>query len=410
MTSKERILAAWNGKSYDHVPLTTWCFGFKPPSKLIWEKNGKPVRNWYSLRMEHLHTLNEPWELEDDFKRVLAWRSIGIDDILDVSVPWSIDPEVSWRDYTLQVKNNMKYPVMVREYETPSGNLRHAVNRTNKHEREGWVIQPDHVPLFEDYNIPRAVEHAVSNIKDIPVIKHLYMAPDYDAKSWFKKRMANVKAFAEKNSVAVQAWSAFGMDAVVWLMGAEGAILLAIDNPDAFNKLLDIVTETDYARTKLAVTTLGVDMVVERGWYSSTDFWSPKIFKQFLFPRISELAKLAHKYGKKFGYVMTTGVELLGPMLADAGVDVLYFIDPIQDKITIEKALELFDVRMTLVGGANSVSLFESDKGKIKDEIHHAMDVLASTNRFILHPVDAIFPDTPWEGLEIMIKTWKEYL
>jgi len=409
MTSKERILAAWNGKPYDHVPLTTWCFGFKPPSRLIWEKNRKTVRNWYSLRMEHLHTLTEPWELEDDFKRVLAWRAIGLDDIIDVSVPWSVNPEVSWRDYTLQAKNDMKYPVMVREYETPLGGLRHAVNKTDENEREGWVVQPDHVPLFEDYNVPRAVEHAVSSIKDIPAIKYLYVAPDDDAKSWFKKRMANVRDFAERNSVAVQAWSAFGMDSVVWLMGAEGAILLAIDNPKAFNKLLDIVTQTDYERTKLAVTTPGIDMVVERGWYSSIDFWSPKIFNHFLFPRISELVRLAHKHGKKFGYVMTTGVELLGPRLVDAGVDVLYFVDPVQDKITIEKALDISHKRMTLVGGINTVSLSASDRGKIKDEVHHAMDVLASTNRFILHPVDAIFPDTPWEGLEVIIKTWKEY-
>ena len=37
------------------------------------------------------------------------------------------------------------------------------------------------------------------------------------------------------------------------------------------------------------------------------------------------------------------------------------------------------------------------------------MDVLGPTNRFILHPVDAIFPDTPWSGIEAMIEAWKEY-
>jgi len=31
------------------------------------------------------------------------------------------------------------------------------------------------------------------------------------------------------------------------------------------------------------------------------------------------------------------------------------------------------------------------------------------TKRFILHPMDAIFPDTPWEGLETMIDEWKKY-
>jgi len=31
--------------------------------------------------------LPQTWTLEDDFKRVLAWLSLGIDDVLDVSVP-----------------------------------------------------------------------------------------------------------------------------------------------------------------------------------------------------------------------------------------------------------------------------------------------------------------------------------
>ena len=35
MTSKERILAALNGEPADHVPLTTWCFGFPAPDDCI---------------------------------------------------------------------------------------------------------------------------------------------------------------------------------------------------------------------------------------------------------------------------------------------------------------------------------------------------------------------------------------
>ena len=75
MNSRERILAACNGQPPDHVPLTTWCFGFQPPPHLRWQRNGREVRFWYSKRLEHIHTLPQPWELEDDFQRVLAWRS-----------------------------------------------------------------------------------------------------------------------------------------------------------------------------------------------------------------------------------------------------------------------------------------------------------------------------------------------
>lgn len=410
MTSKERILAAWNGISADHVPLTTWCFGLPVPPRLRWKNKGEEITFWYSKRMEYLHTLPpQTWDLEDDFKRVLAWQSLGIDDILDVSVPWSMNPEVTWKDSRLKPTINEHYLVLVREYSTPAGTLRHAVRQTEEKQGDGWVIQPDYVPLVEDFNIPRAVEHAVSSPADIPKLRYLFGPPDDKAKRWFTERVQKVREFAEKNDVPVQAWSAFGMDAAVWFTGTEKSILMAMDEPKAFGELMEIIAEADLGRTELAASTSGVDMVVERGWYSSTDFWSPKLFDTYVYPHIVKLAEMAHKYGKKFAYVMTTGVEKLGPRLADAGVDVLYFVDPVQDNISLEKVRDALGQRMTLVGGTNALSLASGDRQRIEKEIKHAIDVLGPTNRFILHPVDAVFPDTPWEGIEQMIEIWQKY-
>ena len=409
MTSKDRILAAIDGKAKDHIPLTTWCFGFLAPEQLRWKRDGREVKYWYSKRLEHIHTLAEPWTLEDDFKRVERWLSLGIDDILEVSLPWSQGVDVTFEDSKIPAGQADKYPVLVREYETPSGPLRHAVRQTGEEACAGWVIQPDFVPLFEDYNIPRAVEHAVSSPADVPVIKHLYGAPNLRASAWFAERMTKVKAFADEKGVLVQAWSAFGMDAVVWLTGTEPAIMMAMDAPEAFGQLMEIIAETDYARTELAAKTDGVDLIVERGWYSSTDFWSPSLFDKYVYPYVAELAALTHKYGKKFVYVMTTGVEVLGPKLADAGVDVLYFVDPVQDKISLEKLKELLGARIAVAGGTNALSLASGDPARIRSEVKRAIEILGPTDRFILHPVDALFPDTPWQGVEQMIEAWKEY-
>ncbi len=403
MTSRERVLAVLDGRPPDHVPLTTWCFGLPAPAALRWERNGRPVRYWYSLRMEHLHTLPEPWTLDDDFARVRAWQSLGVDDLLDVSVPWSMHPEVQVKDSALP---GDRYPVLVREYATPAGPLRHAVRKTDP-EPPGWVVQPDHVPLIEDFNIPRAVEHAVSGPRDVPAIRYLFAPPDGLARQAFAARMAQVRAFAEEHGVAVQAWSAFGMDGVVWLTGTETGVLLAMDEPEAFGQLVDAIAETDYARTELALSTPGVNIVVQRGWYSSVDFWSPALFDRYVLPHLKELASLAHRHGKKLGYVMTTGVGILGPRLADAGVDVLYFVDTVQDRVSLEDARAALAGRMTLVGGANAITL--GDPARVRHDVRLAMDALGDSNRFILHPVDALFPDTPWEGVEALIAAWKEY-
>ncbi len=411
MTSRERILAALNGKEADYIPMTTWCFGFPAPSHLKWETKGKPVDFWYTKRLEHLHNLPIPWTLQDEFKRAAAWLSVGIDDALEVSVPWSMDGEVAYKDSLIQpgqAGGDERYPVMVREYTTPAGALRHAIKRTGD-EGPGWPLQPDCVPIIEDYNIPRAVEHAVSGPDDVEKIKYLFAPPNGTQKEWFAGRMDKMKAFADEKGLFTQAWTAFGMDAAVWFTGTQGAIMMAMDAPEAFRQMMETIFKTDYTRTELAAQNDGVDMVCQRGWYSSTDFWSPSLFDRVVFPYTKQLADLAHKHTKKFGYVMTTGVETLGPRLADAGVDLLFFVDPIQDGISVEKAKELFGDRMTMVGGTNALSLQCGNPQRIRDEVKRAIEVLGPTNRFVLHPMDAIFPDTPWDGVEQMIEAWREY-
>jgi hypothetical protein len=411
MTSKERILCTLNGKRPDHIPLTTWCFGFQPPEHLKWASKGEIVNYWYTKRLEFLHSLPQVWSLEDDFKRALAWLSLGVDDVIDVSVPWSLSHQVTWKDSVIPPGGeggDVQYPVMVREYDTPLGKINHSVRQTGK-EPDGWPVQPDHVPVIEDYNIPRAKKHLISEASEIDKLQYLYCPPDAGQRSWYDERMASVRKFSDDHGLFVQAWTAFGMDAVVWFTGVDGAVTMSMTEPEAFQKLINIVEATDYARTELAVKTPGIDMVCQRGWYSSTDFWSPELFIAYVLPGLKKLTALAHKNGKKFGYVMTTGVETLGPLLADAGVDLLYFVDPVQDGIPLTKARELFGNRMTMAGGINSISLASADIEKIRNEVKAAIDILGPTNRFILHPVDAIFPDTPWRGVEAMINAWKEY-
>ena len=70
---------------------------------------------------------------------------------------------------------------------------------------------------------------------------------------------------------------------------------------------------------------------------------------------------------------------------------------------------DLLARRVTVVGGTNAVSLASRDLKRIRDEVRRALDVLGPTQRFILHPVDAIFPDTPVESVMTMIEAWQQY-
>jgi hypothetical protein len=61
------------------------------------------------------------------------------------------------------------------------------------------------------------------------------------------------------------------------------------------------------------------------------------------------------------------------------------------------------------VWSISALSLAGADAGRIDREVAAALQALAPTGRFVLHPVDAIFPDTPWEGVQMLIEAWKKH-
>jgi len=366
------------------------------------------VAYWYTMRLEHIHTLPETWDIYQDFRRVDKFLSIGLDDIIDVSIPWSMHPNVKVKDWVKPPTILEPYPLMGRKYETPSGIIRHVVRKTGEIQGPGWVVQPDHVPLFEDFNIPRGVKHAISSIEDIDKLIYLLYPPNDEQMKTFEDRMAKIKAFAKERGVMVQGWSAFGMDGVVWLCGAQNAVIMAMENPSEFHTLTDIIHEFDKMRTEIMLSIGGVDMVVQRGWYSSTDFWSPSLFRKFVLPYIKELSKMAHQAGVLFAYVMTTGLMELLNELKEANIDLLYFADPVQDKIDLREFKKQVNGVYAIAGGINSgVTLGSGTQDEIKKAVYSAIEDLGPQG-FILSPVDALFPDTPLESFEAMVKAWRE--
>jgi len=408
MNSRERLIAAIRHEKLDHVPMCCWCFGFPAPPQLRWTREGQEVPYWYTMRLEHIHTLPEQWTVEDDFERVRRWTSLGVDDVLEVSPPWGMHPEVRVRDWQESPTSSEQHWLLCREYQTPAGSLRHVVRRTDEKVGPGWVVQPQHVALFEDFNIPRGTRHAVVGPEDLPKLRYLLQDPSAGQLAAYRERMSKVRRFAQEHGVLVQGWSAFGMDAVAWLCGVERAVMAAMTEPDFFQELIDIIYDFDRRRTEMMLEAGGVDMVVQRGWYSATDFWSPALFRKFLTPRLSKLAAIVHQAGALFAYVMTTGALAMGDELLAGNIDLLYYADPVQDKTDLAVIKEKFRGRLAVAGGISSaLTLYGGNREEIRHAVHTTITKLGPTG-FILSPVDALFPDTPWTSVEAMIEAWRE--
>jgi len=90
-------------------------------------------------------------------------------------------------------------------------------------------------------------------------------------------------------------------------------------------------------------------------------------------------------------------------------VDLLYYVDPVQDKADLAEVKVKVGGRMAVAGGINSgVTLARGSLEEIRQAVHAAVHTLGPGGGFILAPVDALFPDTPWSSVETMIKSWQE--
>ena len=203
------------------------------------------------------------------------------------------------------------YPVLVREYQTPKGMLRHEVRQTGEEQARGLGDPARHRSPDRGLQHPArgtAPRERAGGRGTARVL--LPAARRRGARRGLPSAWREVKQFPGTGEDPVQAWAGFGMDAVVWFCGTEGAILLALDHPREFQELFESITETDRARVELAAAHPG--RRPRRGDGAGT---RPRTSGR---PRSSSSSSSRTSarspppptaHGKKFAYVMTTGVE-----------------------------------------------------------------------------------------------------
>ena len=185
---------------------------------------------------------------------------------------------------------------------------------------------------------------------------------------------------------------------------------MALDKPDVFGALLDLIHEWNKRNLEILLD-MPVDLVVQRGWYEGTAFWSPGLYRQFFMPRIEELTNMVHQSGRLMGYIMTTGFMPLLGIFTEIGYDAHYYIDPVPSgsAVDLRQVNQKFANRIAVIGGLNSpVTLEQGTREEIRREVFDAVHILGPGGGLVLSPVDCIAASTPWESIEILIEAWKE--
>ena len=343
----------------------------------------------------------------DQMEFVERQIEMGLDARVELpELPIRFHPDVQIRTWREDVPG-YPYPLLHKEYITPAGRLKAEVWRT-----PDWPYGDD-VPLFDDYIIPRSRKFLVTDDEDLEPLRFLFCDPTDEDVARFKEEVKLLKGFASKRELLVSGgWEptsgdggCMGVDGLMWLCGIEEAILLSMDKPQLFEELVQIVHRWNLKRMEIVLEE-GVDLIVKRAWYEGTDFWSPSLYRRYMFPALKREAEIAHQAGALFGYIITSGFMPILDQIIEAGVDVLIGVDPVQGKgVELEKLKEKAKGKLCLWGGVNGFVTMElSTPQQVERETRRAIEVLGPDG-FILSPVDNVRDDSEqtWRNVIAML-------
>jgi hypothetical protein len=316
-------------------------------------------------------------------------------------------------------------PLLHRSYETAAGILTATVRKT-----EDWP-HGDRLPLFGDHIAPRATKFLVSGPDDLEALRSLLVEPTADDIASFRQEAAERARFADdRGFLLTGGWGAarrplaedrgligsdYGTatitDALMWLCGATQPLLWAYDDPGFLSELISLLEAYNRRRLEIHLES-GAKVIFHRGWYEGTEFWSPRLYQQFVFPTLRREAELCHQAGVYLAYILTSGMLPIAEMIVEAGVDVVVGIDPGEGKgTTLEAVRSSLGGKIGLWGGVSGpLTVERGTEEEVRAAVQAAIAALAPTGRFILSPVDNVTDrgELAWRNVKVLVSTWRQ--
>jgi hypothetical protein len=384
MSSRERVITAINCRQPDHVPLLN--------------RDGIPQRYWPDRRREDRAFRNQ-------YERIVETLKAGIDECVAINPPFILNENVKTRIRKERTATE-KYPLLIKEYETPKGTLSKIVRQS-----DDWP-HGDDIPIFDDYGVSsaRSVKDWVENERDLEALSCMFREPTDKELDAYHERADEVRKFAEENGVVVLCSEVTNLGvAAMWLCGFINVLLLAAKRPAFLHRLLDTIHEWDMMKTKLMLEIGNADVIVHCGWYDSTDFLSVKAYRTFIMPRLLEEIELVHKHKAKFGYTISSGSMPLIGTIKEMGLDLLYGVDPVQGGSDMARLKRELGGSICLWGGVNShVILTLGSREDIIKAVGEAISIMGPNGGFILSSVGTMsYPQIPTKNIETMIEAWR---
>jgi len=239
------------------------------------------------------------------------------------------------------------------------------------------------------------------NIKLIEKYDYAAIPPPSSVKGIKKTK----EILGEKAIIAPHDW-----DGVFWMPDGKEMMVFTtklFENPKELHK--EAREKCEAAKIRLATfAEAGADLFIlayDFG-YNTGPFISPRHFREFIIPYLTEIVETIHSLGKKAFLHSDGNIALLLNDIYLTGIDGYQSIDP-QGMMDIKKVREQFP-DWILMGNVNSGMLHFTNEKQIRESVQYCMDFGGVGKRYILSTSNCIFKGMPPASYEIMLDEYHE--
>ncbi|MBI5671293.1 MAG: hypothetical protein HZC41_25125 [Chloroflexi bacterium] len=352
ITSKERVLTAFNHQEPDRVPV--WLGASPGFRRKAIEHLGLPDDESLSRYVR------------DDFRRVWA-RFCGPD---KVSPDMHLPPGVTFR--------------------SPFGILRHG------------------------YEGGQPIDHSLRHATTLDEIE-AYPWPDPGWMDVSPIR-ADATLFSDQYAILGGEWSPFWHDAIDLLSMDTLMLKMydAPEMVDALlGHIVDYYFEISRRTFDVAADLIDIFFIGNDFGSQTGPLLSESLFRRFLLPQLKRLIDLGHDYGLKVLLHCCGGFAPLIPAMIEAGLDGLQALQPNCRGMNPAALKAAFGDRLTLMGAINSQVMIESTPDAVREETRRILEIMKPGGGYVASPShDYVLVETPVENVLALyeaVAEWGKY-
>ena len=226
-------------------------------------------------------------------------------------------------------------------------------------------------------------------ISDIEDWRDQVTFPDLDSVDWAACAAEETACWDRKNRMSMIMIENGIFERSQHLLGFENAVVDMLVEPEAYEDLLDALTDFKCRVLEIIGTYYKPDIVMCHDDYgqNSAMMMSPEKWREVFKPRIKRLVDTAHKYGMIYEHHSCGYITPIVGDLVEIGVDSL---NPLQVCNDLPAIKEKYGDKLTLVGGFDSQGYLDNtdiSKKEIRSDVKRAYDTLAPGGGYVSLPI-----------------------